>query len=396
MRGLFNFVKGYVKVKVRGFAVERFVNLAVHNNIYIWDMVRDLDYVTFNVTVHGFKLLKKYARKTGCKTKIVERHGLPFFLHKYSRRQVFVIGFAIFISAMYIVSSFVWQIDVVGTSRLSHEDILQFCNQHGFKIGSFKPKINPKAIEKLCLNNFHDISWINIHIKGTRATMQVKEIIPKESIIDRNTPCNIVAKKDGLIYSINTSTGTPCVKQKDVVKKGDVLVSGEVLIENNNAITSEPSYEYVHADSTVIAKTYHEYNFKIQYREMTKKYTGKMKKGYGISILNKRFNYNPRIRFENYDKIIEEEKVKLGDNYPLPITIFKMTYREFEPFTKKISVSEAKIRAQQIVNSCLIRDLAIDSEILNTETKFKYESDGLFVKSLVTTLERIDEEHEIN
>ena len=239
-----NFIKGYVIIKVNGFSVERFVNLATYNKIYLWDIKENQDGVVIKVSVSGFKLLKKYARKTGCKIKILNKCGVPFKIQKYKKRKIFSLGIIFFVISLYFFSCFIWLIKIEGNERINSEILLKFCANQDLKIGAFKPKINIKSLEKKIINNFTDISWLNIKINGTCAVIKLRETIPKQKIIDKNTPCDIIADKDGVILNITASAGTPKVKPKDVVKKGDTLVSGEITIENNNSEINEPTQEY--------------------------------------------------------------------------------------------------------------------------------------------------------
>ena len=79
---LWNYLKGYVIIKVSGFSTERFINMASYRGIYIWDMKTYDGYIYIKVSLSGFKLLKECARKTGCKFEIVNRCGLPFFVYR--------------------------------------------------------------------------------------------------------------------------------------------------------------------------------------------------------------------------------------------------------------------------------------------------------------------------
>lgn len=392
---IYNFFKGYIKIEVSGFSVERFVNLATYNGIYLWDIKRSNNGAIIKVSIKGFKLLKKYAKKTGCKIKILNKCGLPFKIYRYKKRKIFAGGLIFFVISLYLLSSFIWLIKIDGNERINSEDLLRFCEKQNLKIGTFKPTINSKLLEKQLLNNFSDISWINIKITGTRAIIQLKETIPKQKIIDRNTPCNIVASKDGLILNVTTSSGTPMVKQKDVVKKGDILVSGEVTIENNNLESSEPTTEYVHAKAQVDAKTYYQINFEIPYKYTQKKYTGKTKKNYEIECFNKKIKFFSGIKYANYDKITQVKQLNITNDYPLPIKIFINNYKEFVPIEKKRSIEQAKDLADKIVTSRIIREFDLDTDIYDKQYKFTNTTDSLKVETLISTVERIDKQVEL-
>jgi similar to stage IV sporulation protein len=131
------------------------------------------------------------------------------------------------------------------------------------------------------MNRFSDISWISISVKGTKVKIEVTETIEKTQVIDRTTPCDIVAAKNGLIVSIVTNAGTPKVKAKDVVEQGDLLVSGQLLIGEG----AEQKIEYVHASAQIKAKLWYEFDLSEYIKYNEKIYTGQTKKGYNINIM---------------------------------------------------------------------------------------------------------------
>ena len=252
------------------------------------------------------------------------------------------------------------------------------------KVGSLKYKIDTQKLAKDMLNNFQDISWINIKIKGSNMIINLKEIIPKETIVKSKQPCDIIAKKNGIIVNIITKSGTPKVKINDVVQKGDLLVSGKILIENNNSESNEPSFDYVHADAKVIAKTYYQISFKIPYEYTKKKYTGRVQKKYSLIIKNQKINLLPNIKFKNYDKSYHEKKMGF-------IKIIKNQYREFTPVKKIRSISEAKKFADKIINNRIIHEFDFETDIFDKQINFMDKKQYLYVDSIITVHERIDQ-----
>ena len=68
MIGILKFIRGYVQIKVWGFAPERFLNLCSSKNILLWDIRRDGDIYYMCISLSGFKQLKAIARKTKIRT----------------------------------------------------------------------------------------------------------------------------------------------------------------------------------------------------------------------------------------------------------------------------------------------------------------------------------------
>lgn len=392
---LWNYFKGYVIIEVSGFSVERFVNLAVHRGIYVWDVKYSGSKVYMKVSAEGFKKLKECGRKTKCKYKIISKKGCPFLTFKYRKRKIFGAGLIIFVLCLYLLSSFVWMIEIKGNDRIQDEEILRYLDEQGLKVGVLKRNIDKKAIEQDMVIQFKDISFLNIGIDGTKATITLSEIIPKQELVNRDTPCHIIAKKDGLISSIVASNGTPLVKAKDVVEKGEVLISGELEMLDDNTGTNIVS-GYTHAGGSVKAKIFYEMNFKVPNKYFKKEYTGETKKYYRFNLFNQDINIlNPSIPYENYDKITSRSQIGIGDNYPLPIIVIKDEYRSFKNVEVKRNLEQMLEVSQIMVNNRIIREFEFETDVVDKRIEYTETPDGLEIQAVVTTIEEIGEAHPI-
>ena len=79
---IIRYIKGYLCIKIIGYSPERFLNLCRHHHIYLWGLTPHMhDYEMF-ISISGFRKLKPILKKTKTKVVILNRYGLPFFLHK--------------------------------------------------------------------------------------------------------------------------------------------------------------------------------------------------------------------------------------------------------------------------------------------------------------------------
>lgn len=78
MINLLKFLRGYVRIRVWGFAPERFMNLCSSRNILLWDITKEKDVYEMCISLGGFRRLKGIARKTRTRVVILKRCGLPF------------------------------------------------------------------------------------------------------------------------------------------------------------------------------------------------------------------------------------------------------------------------------------------------------------------------------
>ena len=73
-------LRGYVKIRVWGFAPQRFINLCSNKGILLWNIEKQDDVYIMCVSLESFYRLRSIARKTKVRVVISERYGLPFFL----------------------------------------------------------------------------------------------------------------------------------------------------------------------------------------------------------------------------------------------------------------------------------------------------------------------------
>jgi len=385
------YTKGYVRLRVTGFSVERFLNMAAYRGVYLWDVERTPEGVHVNVTVKGFKRLKGCGRKTKCRTKIIEKNGLPFVIHRYRKRKLLMGGIIFFAIMMFVLSSFIWRIEIVGGAAVSHETILNFLEEQGLHIGRFKHAVNSREITRELLNNFPEFSWADVYTRGTRTTIMIAESIPQQPVIDRQTPVHVVAAEDGLITGIATSSGAPLVRQNDVVRQGEMLVSGILELGVDTGI---PSTVYVHAYAEVWARRYHPIEFAIPLSYTEKVYTGRTTTRRSLQLLfagNIRVNF-PRggISFDSYDRITTRHQLGVGGDYPLPFILIADRYLEFVPTVRTRSIEEAANMADHIITNRILREFDFGIDIIDRQVELLQTPDALLVKALITTHERID------
>ena len=212
-------VKGYVNISVWGFFVERFLNLALKDDIKLWNLKRDVDLeVKASVSIFDYKKLVKIAKKTGCKISIVKKVGIPFLLLKYKKRKAFAI-FSIMIAIfIYLYGLHVWNIEIVGDFTFPIEDIKSELIMENVRIGALKNALDVPRIKNNIYMRRHDIAWIGISFKGTKAIVEIVEANLKKIDEFDKVPCNIICTKDGVVQKINVLEGTAIVEPRRYCK----------------------------------------------------------------------------------------------------------------------------------------------------------------------------------
>lgn len=387
------YLHGYVMIEVTGFSVERFVNMAAFRGIYLWDVCPCKGKVRMKVSRQGYDLLEECAKKTGCSYDIVAERGLPARMRRYQKRKILAAGVVFFIAGLYILSSFVWVLQVQGNERISEQDILQACAEGGLKPGAFKLKLNTEKLTEGLLEGFPDISWVSVNIKGTNARIKLVETIPQPEILDKETPIDIVAAKDGVILSVVTEAGTPLVSAGDVVEQGDVLISGEVVIQAGD---EEVGREYIKARGKVQAKLWRRLKQEslLQYEE--KQFTGEWKRDHSIILRDSVLNViRPRLSDGLYDeKKVYEKNLAIGD-FKFPIVLAKEEYQGYTKVKKTRTTEQAKAKLAAALQKKAKGMVKEGTELLNVAITFQEYEDRVTAEAIFTLSESIDTEKEM-
>ncbi len=339
---LINFLFGYLNIELEGYYIERFINTCISKNIFLWGIKRTKSTILFaNIGAGDFKQAAKIAKKHGCRIKIKSKSGLPFIVKKYKKRKIFFILLFLVIIGIYTLSKFVWNIEITGNTKVDSNEILSALEEDGLKVGVLKSKVNTDEIINKIRYQREDIAWIGIELDGTNAIVKVVEADSKPEIIDENDYCNIIATKDAVIEKISAQNGTLMVKEGDTVKKGDVLIAGWM----EGKYTGK---NYVNANGEVKAKVTYSQSEKIEKKEIKREQTGKNENKYAIKFNNFKINlYKTLSKYEIYDTMYTNKKIKLFSNFYLPIEVIKYTNYEVTETEISYGKEEAKLEGQK-------------------------------------------------
>ena len=381
---IINYICGYLRIIVEGYYIERFINICRNKKLTIWNLKWQEDIkLSLNTQIKDFKEICRIAKETRCKVKIKKKKGLPFILHKYKKRKIFVILLLLVLFFIIFSSSFVWNIEVIEENGENVENIMQDLEEAGLKIGKQKTEINSKEIINKVRLDRNDIAWMGIELKGTNAIVKIVKSKEKPEIIDENEYCSIIADKAGIITKINAQDGTANVKVGDTVNVGDVLINGWM----------EGKYtgmRYVHAKGEIEAKVWYTKHKTVTYNTTERKETGNIEEKYAIKFNNFKINFNKGVsKFEIYDTIETDNKIKLFSDFYLPISIIKTTNKEIEETEKTYTMEEAKNLGIQELEAELDKEIEEKDKIVNKNVNTYENENSIDVYVTYEVLENI-------
>ena len=168
-------LQGYVKIRVWGFAPQRFINLCSNKGILLWNIEKQEDVYTMCIGLRSFYELRPIARKTKVRVVISERYGLPFFVPGMLRRKAFLAGLFLAVAFWLISSLFVWDIQVTGNYQVTDDVFYSFLEQEGIHTGMRRSELNIGELEKKIRRKFSQVTWTSGRLDGTRLVIEVKE-----------------------------------------------------------------------------------------------------------------------------------------------------------------------------------------------------------------------------
>lgn len=354
---IIRYAKGYIRIRIIGYSTERFLNACSHRGIILWGLEPKGRAYEMNISIPGFRKLKPIIRKTGTKVSIVERFGLPFFLHKYRKRKMFFAGALLFAALIFLMSRYIWNIDIKGNLTYTDETLLKFLKTREVENGMRVSEVDCARIVKDIRKEYDDIIWVSASIQGTRLIIQVKEnedTIPAMDEAaenpDQEKPTDIVADRDCVITRIVPRNGIPMVSEGAEVKTGDVLVSGQVPVMDDAGTVI--AYQYHESDADIQGRTVIEYQDEMDlgYEEKEYYYDKKThlpleKNEYFLKLGRYTLEFgNIRNQYRAWEMYGYEKQLCIAENFYLPISYGKKTARPYESGEIKYSKKELQQR----------------------------------------------------
>ena len=340
---IINFMKGYVRMKVWGISVERFMNLCVNKDLLIWGIRRCGEHYEMYISLQGFYQLRPIVRKTSTRVVILKRYGLPFLLHDFWKRGMFLAGFLLVSGFLYLSSFFLWDIEYIGNYRLTNEVIEGFLEEFGVHIGMYTGKLDIESLEKEMRKEFSEITWTSLKLDGSRLKVALKEsdapIIQNGGEDKMESGQDLISPYEGIVVSMVVRSGIPKVSIGDQVSCNMILVEGKVPVYNEDQSIRE--YIYVDADADILVEHNLNYEEMISAKYTEKQYTGREKRIFFLRLGDKEVKFTPEIKYITYDVLTKLIQPKIFEKMSIPLYMGYIQVREYFNLEKKYSQEEA-------------------------------------------------------
>lgn len=394
MKKLINLLRGYAQVRVSGAFPERLLNLCAQRRVPFWRLVwLDETTLTLRLPLGELGRLEELSQRAMCQIQVTARRGLGAAARNLRRRWGFLLGLALCVAAVSILSQFLLVVEVSGNQQVPTAVILSELERLGVRPGAYGPGINKREVSNQALLRLPQLSFLTVNIRGSRAQVLVQEAVERPELLDEKTPADVVADVDGILLEIQTSAGQAMFSDGDIVTRGEVLISGELDLREPEGSQVDQGSLLVRAAGTITARTWRTLEETIPLTTLKKTYTGQEKKLYSLEILWGRLDFfqNSSISGSRYDKITRTEPLTLlGHTFPVGLEV--TTLREYTLEEVELDTQ----RAEQALREQLLTRLEAalegrEGKVLRTDFVTRIQGGALTVTLLAECEEQIGE-----
>lgn len=392
MQGVVNYARGWVRLVVCGSFPERFLNLCAQRSVTFW-AVEWKDTQTLGLTLlrRDMDKVEELARRAGCAVQVERRAGLPTFLGRFRRRYAFLVGLALSVLAVCLLSNFVLTVDVEGNGRVSDAVILSQLRRQGLRIGVYGPNLDTRQIALDTQLALEDLAWVTINLHGTRAQVLVRETVRAPELLEQEGVSDLVAHVGGLVLRVDAVEGQAKVKVGDTVAPGDILISGTVTMEGPQYSTVPPQYLYVRAAGNVWGRTWRTVRGVMPLQTVVKDYADRTKSRWSLTLFERRINFygNSSISGAEYDKISKSHAVILPGGQELPIRLTCERLQPWQPVRVQVDTTAAQDLLESRLRQQLEQAVGEDGQVLSVEWSARIQNGVLTVTGVAECEEQM-------
>ncbi len=368
---------GSVKIEFSGDSLERVFGICARNKIRLFAVSKVDGKLVANVSFNDFKKTRKVLRKQGLRVHIIQKSGLPIFIQKKRNRIGFALGMLIFSLILIILQSRIWRIEITGADNIRKNDILNVCENNGIVIGGSKRKIDTSRSALNLSTELGGISWVAVNIEGTTVSVEIRE--EKEAEFNtESAPSNLIAAYDGIVKSVEVTSGYSLVKPGDSVASGDILVEGKLELATG-------AIEFVNSSGKIMAQTNRKLTVSIPV--VSPQMLVKSKPTSKIDIFF--FGINLPLYFAKKDFSImsEDKNIAVINSVPLPISYTKTKFLQTENREVALESEELLLIARAKINKVIS---SLDAEeICVIDEDFSIENDAFILTWTINAVENI-------
>lgn len=223
---LWKYCLGYVRISIMGKYPEKLVDRCARSGVRLENVQRRGPAFIADIAMRDMKRLRKAAYSSGCRVRILEKHGLPLLGFALRRNRVFAIALMLGALAAVFASTRLWFVEIE-TVTVPKQDVEAALAEMGAVPGAAKAGIKPVELAHV-LNADPRVANAKVALRGVVLTVDIAEVPEQPQRAEKPAASGIYAAEDCVIDYISVTSGRALVKKGQAVKKGDLLISGDL------------------------------------------------------------------------------------------------------------------------------------------------------------------------
>lgn len=179
----------------------------------------------FEIAKHDYASVQKICTSRGDELSILKEKGVSPKIRGMGRHMILTCWMAASVILFLFLPTRILFIAVSGSNTLNHNEIVSEAKRAGLSLGCSRRKLRSEEIKNAMIQNNPNIKWVGINTKGCMATVSVQES-EKNTQLDFQGACDVVAAIDGIVDSVYSSQGTNLCYTGKSVQENEVLISG--------------------------------------------------------------------------------------------------------------------------------------------------------------------------
>lgn len=384
LHGVINALRGKVELEAEGAFPERLLNLCAQRGVLFWN-VEWLEPTRLRLTVtrQGSGPARALGEKVQCTVTPEGRSGVPFFLARFRRRYALLVGLALSLTAVCVLSQFILTVEVEGNQSVTTAEILTELRRQGLGVGAYGPGLDADEVGRRALMNLPGLSWLSVNLHGTRAEVLVRERSPSPTPRDETTPAHVVAAADGVLEEVEVLEGQALFREGQAVLAGEIVISGAVDLKEPQYAAVDAGQRLVHARGEVWAVTHRTLAACIPLEAQVKVYTGEEERRWSLSLLGRSVNFfgKASISSSGYDKMTTTHILTLPGGREMPLVLVETEYRAYETAAAPVRADAARAMLEERLLERLTALIGAESSVLSTAFSAE-EEDGMLTVTL--------------
>lgn len=381
---------GYVVVRVSGPEKERFINLSVKSGGRFWHYRREGDSYLLRMKPGEFRRLWSVKKRCKVKLELVKKSGLPFWVYPYRKRVGLLLGAVAGVMLVASMSGQLWVLTAEGSQIYSEKQILEAAEQAGVSIGVRFSEFDPVVAANSIMRQLENTEWVSVNTDGVTATVAVKDGREKPQIYEEEGVKNVVAKRSGVVRSVEAEQGQVCVKLDEGVAKGQLLISG--VWESYNRWGEKTGHTFTApARGVVMAETNREFSVELPMKETAYEQTGE-KVRTSLSFFGLTIPLWPvQLGEGEYKKETTQTPLYLMDT-KMPVSLIEEKFISLQPYEREPGEEELKKRLMRELRNIQQEELGEKGSVLSEEITFEQKGGKMILTANCVCLEDIAEQ----